>query len=912
MSSVLYRLGRAAARSRVLVLTLWLVVLTGVGAAAVMFNHGTDDTFAIPGSESQQALDHLQRVFPQVSGTSAQLVLVMPEGLPVDTARNRDAVAHAVQRIDRVDQVVTAADPFGKGVAGAVSKDGRAALINVQLNVSFTDVTPQTRSSLSTIATDLGSSVGDGARVYAGGQAFSNPIPHLSPTEGLGLVVALIVLLLMFRALIAAVMPLLTAVLGVGVSMGLIYLATIVTPIFSTTTMLAVMLGLAVGIDYALFILSRHRDQLADGLDVEESVARATATAGSAVVFAGLTVVIALLGLSVAGIPFLTTMGIGAALAVAMAVCVAVTLVPALLSLAGNHLRPRARRRRHTQRAHHRGWFHPSRWWVRTVTRVPLVTILVVVGVLGLCALPAANLRLALPDIGTEAQGTPARDTSDVVSEYFGPGYNGPLLVTADIITSTDPVGLVNRMADEIRGLPGVASVPLATPNPKGDTGIIEVIPTGSPDSAATEQLVKTLRGQEQHFLDAYGTQTAVTGITAVAVDISAQLGRAMLPFGAVVVGLSLILLAMVFRSVWVPIKAAVGYLLSIGAALGAVTYVFVQGHFAELLHVTRTGSVLSFLPIVLMGILFGLAMDYEMFLVSRIREHYVHRGDPHDAIETGFVDASRVVVAAALIMLGVFSAFVPEGSATIKPIAFGLAVGVFVDAFLVRMTLVPAVLSLLGRHAWQLPAGLDRVLPVIDTEGVGVVQELRLADWPGPGVDEVVSARGLCLDDDRGQPVYTDVDIHLPRGGVLVLHGVGGTGLLFTLAGRVTRFTGDLKVLGRLMPQHVRAVRRRVALIRCGDTVDPLREATAALDDEVELILFADADLVLGADDRNRLRDLLAYGHTRAGRPASFVLTCQDPERLSDLLPADARMVSGDPHTVSTYPVSTHPVEVG
>jgi RND superfamily putative drug exporter len=877
VSSFLYRLGRAAARARVLVVALWLVILAVAGGAALLFNQGTDDTFAIPGSESQDALDYLGRVFPEVSGTSAQLVLVVPDGREVDTATTRAAVATAVARLEKVGQVATVVNPFGEDVSGAVSADDRAALIAVPMSVDLAGVDPATKTDLTDIADDLAKTVGNGATVYTGGDAFSNRVPKLSPTEGIGLAIAL---LLMFRSLIAAVMPLLTAVLGVGISVGLIYLATLVTPISSTAPMLAVMLGLAVGIDYALFLLSRHRDQLADGLEVEESIARATATAGSAVIFAGLTVVIALLGLAVAGIPFLTTMGVAAAFAVALAVAIAVTLVPALLAFAGTRMRPKVRKQRRR-----RPKPQIARWWVRTATRAPLVTVLVVVAGLGVCAIPAASLRLALPDSGTEEEGSPARDTYDVVSEHFGPGYNGPLIVTADIITSTDPIGLVDKIAAEIRELPGVASVPLATPNPKGDTGIIQVIPTTPPDSAETDELVARLRGQEQHFLDKYGTQTAVTGITAVGIDVSEQLGSALVPFGILVVGLSLILLAMVFRSVWVPIKATVGYLLSVAAAFGATSFVFVQGHLAGLLNVTHTGSVISFLPIILMGVLFGLAMDYEVFLVSRMREDYVHHGDPHHAIETGFISASRVVVAAAVIMFAVFAAFVPEGSATIKPIAFSLAVGVFVDAFIVRMTLVPAVLALLGRRAWGLPPKLDRTLPVFDAEGDALVHELRLADWPG--TDEAISAQNLTLEDDRGHPVYSDVDIHLPRGDVLVLYGLGKTALLFTLAGRVTKAKGDLKVLGRVLPQHTHALRREVAVIRCHETADAAGEISAAADDGVELVLLDDVDLVLRADARDALRRILAFCRTPAGRPVSFVLTCQDPNRIRDLVPA-------------------------
>jgi RND superfamily putative drug exporter len=603
-------------------------------------------------------------------------------------------------------------------------------------------------------------------------------------------------------------------------------------------------------------------------------------------------------------------MGVAAAVAVALAVGSAVTLVPALLSFAGLRLRPRVARRQTSpqriltgDRARWRGKPPVARWWVRTATRAPLVTVLVVVAALSVCAIPATDLRLALPDNGSEQHGTPARDTYDVVSEHFGPGYNGPLIVTADIISSSDPVGLVARLADEIRKLPGVASVPLATPNPKADTGIIQVIPTTGPDSAQTAELVSRLREQEQHYLDAYGTRTAVTGITAIGIDGSAHLGRALFPYGLLVVGLSVILLAMVFRSIWVPIKATAGYLLSVGAAFGATSFVFVQGHFADALHITHTGSVVSFLPIVVMGVLFGLAMHYEVSLVCRIREDYVHHGDPRRAIASGFVCGSRVVVAAAVIMVAVFAAFVPEGSATIKPIAFSLAVGVFVDAFVVRMTLVPAVLALLGRRAWGLPPTMDRALPAFDAEGDALIHELRLANWPPPAADEAVSARDLRLDDHRGRPVYLGVDLHLPRGGVLVLHGagpVGKTALLFTIAGRVTKAEGDLKVLDRVLPQHHRALRRDVLVVRCRDNLDPAGEIAAVVADGVGLVLLDDVDLVLRTDARQALRTLI----TQRG-PVSFVLACQDAERIRDLLPPTTQL-----HALREQPVQRPPAQ--
>lgn len=913
MSSFLYRLGRFVARRRRAVLAAWLLILA-LAAAGTHFAKGTNDTFEIPGTQSQGALDHLSRVFPEVSGTSAQLVIVVPDGQ--DIARAATATTAAVHSLEKTDQVASVINPFDPSpqqlsatgqqphVEAAIAKDRRAAIITVQLTVALADVKPATRTQLSGIGHDLAAAIGDGAVVHVGGAAFSNPVPKLSPTEGIGLLIALLVLLLVFGSLLAAGMPLLTAVWGVAISVALIYTATTVTPVSSTAPMLAVMLGLAVGIDYALFLISRHRDQLRVGLGVEESVARATATAGSAVIFAGLTVVIALLGLSVAGIPFLTTMGLAAATAVAIAVSIAVTLIPALMAFAGERLRPQRRKPNTQRRMTHTGI---DQFWVRTVTRIPLLTVLVVAAALAACAVPAVDLRLSLPDNGTEEHGSAARDTYDAVSEHFGPGYNGPLIVTADIITSTDPIGVMNKIADDIRRLPGVADVPIATPNPKADTGIVQVVPAGAPDSAQTENLANTLRSLHEHFELTYGVGTAVTGITAVGIDVSHQLSAALLPFAVLVVGLSLILLAMVFRSVWVPIKATAGYLLSVGAAFGATSFVFQQGHLAALLGVTHTGSVVSFLPIILMGVLFGLAMDYEVFLVSRIRESYVHQGDPRQAIDTGFGSASKVVVAAAVIMFAVFAAFVPEGSATIKPIAFSLAIGVFVDAFLVRMTLVPAVLALLGPRAWTLPGWIDRRLPIFDAEGDGLTHELRLADWPTPDSTNVIDAEGLARADDRGHPVYCGVDITLERGRILIIHGHGAVGksaLLFTLAGRVRRIQGDLKVLGHVLPQHITTVRRQVAVISCGANTDPAVESSQALADDIGLILIDDIDTVVNGATRDVLRQHLCARTTHSAAPAAFVITCQDPALIEELLPSD-------PAAVRIHQLSSQSLEV-
>ncbi len=360
---------------------------------------------------------------------------------------------------------------------------------------------------------------------------------------------------------------------------------------------------------------------------------------------------------------------------VGVAVIIALTLTPALLGFAGERLRPRRRRTSGGApvEPHGRRFFAG---WVRTATRAPVVTILAVVAVLGLAAVPAARLNLALPDAGSQPAGTEARVTYDLISKHFGPGWNGRLIVTATIIGSTDPLGLMNDLKTEIEALPGVAAVPLATPNQNADTGIVQVIPETGPESAQTADLVREIRSHRAEWQAKYGVDIAVTGITAIAIDISTRLGNALLPFGLFVVGLSFVLLTMVFRSLWVPVKAALGYLLSVGASFGVVVLVFQDGWGASLLGLDRTGPVISFLPILLMGVLFGLAMDYEVFLVSRIREEYVHGGDARAAIRTGFVHSATVVTAAAAIMFSVFAAFVPEGDVNIKPIALGLAVG--------------------------------------------------------------------------------------------------------------------------------------------------------------------------------------------------------------------------------------------
>jgi putative drug exporter of the RND superfamily len=828
MSSLLYSIGRAAFRGRRVVVGAWVVVLLLAGAAAGLLSTGTSNSFVIPGTPAQSALDSLAPRFPQASGAQAQMIVVTPAGTKITDARIEDAVQASVTRFHQIKTVAAVIDPYSKDVKAALSPDGRAAIVTLQLRGVWTDFTDADRAEL----VAAGQSVRDtGATVEFGGQLFNSTGPAVSPTEGLGVVIALIVLLITFGSLRAAGMPLLTALFGVAIAMSVVLALTRFISISSTVPLLALMIGLAVGIDYALFILSRHRDQLAEGLEPEESAARAIATAGSAVVFAGLTVIIALAGLAVARIPFLTTMGVAAAGAVLIAVLVALTLLPAIFGFSGVKLRPGSRARRPLFRLRlrlrqRRAGSKPDRRpaqpgrrfaarWVRAVTRWPMVTIVLVVVGLGALAIPAKDLRLALPDNGTAPASSPQRQAFDLIAEHFGPGYNAPLLVTADIIRTTDPVGVVNQIAAELGALRGVAAVSTATSNPTGDTGIVVLIPKQGADSEATKGLVGTVRGLHDHFEHEFGVDIAVTGQTALAIDVSDRLAGALVPFALLVVGLCLLLLGAVFRSIAIPIKATAGYLLSVLASFGAVSAVFEWGWLAGLLGVERIGPVISFMPIILMGVLFGLAMDYEVFLVSRMREEYVRSHDPRVALTVGFESGARVVTAAALIMVSVFAAFVPEGDPNIKPIALALAVGVFVDAFIVRMIFVPAVLTLLGHAAWWLPGWLDRRLPLLDVEGEGLREQLEMAHWPHPGCTDLIDAEGVAVYGPAGT-VFAGVDLTVPPGVVLVVHGLPGTGktaLLLALSGRMPIDTGKLKVVGHSLPAQARAVRAQVGL---------------------------------------------------------------------------------------------------
>ena len=604
-----------------------------------------------------------------------------------------------------------------------ISEDGSTAVAQVSFRGSTDALTAADREAITAIATGPQAV---GVEVLFSKEILQDISEVFGAAEVVGIVVAAIVLLVMLGTLVAAGLPLLLALLGVGAGVGTTLAFSSLVDMASITPALALMLGLAVGIDYALFIIHRHRTQLLDGMEVGESIARAVGTSGNAVVFAGLTVIIALAALVVPGLPFLSVLGLSAAFTVLMAVLLAITLLPALLSLAGEKI---VSKRARAKAEAGIGKKPKSAGWVKLLTKAAIPVSLVVVALLGTIALPATQMRTALPDGSAEAADSMAFQAYEQTADKFGAGYNGPLLVLADLpegLSERDAESLALDVADELRTHEAVVAAIPATMTDDRTLSAIQVLPADGPASEATEALVHELRGDKQRIMDATGiTDFAVTGQVAAQIDVSEVVTAALAPYLAIVVGLSLILLLLVFRSLIVPLLATGGFLLSLAAAFGATTAVYQFGWLSELFGVNVPGPLLSFLPILLTGILFGLAMDYQVFLVSAMRERFVHGESARDAVRSGFAMTAPVVTAAALIMISVFAGFIFSHLSMIRPLGFALAFGVLFDAFIVRMTLIPAVMHLLGDKAWYLPAWLDRILPNVDVEGEGLTAML-------------------------------------------------------------------------------------------------------------------------------------------------------------------------------------------
>jgi RND superfamily putative drug exporter len=633
--------------------------------------------------------------------------------------RNREQLADGLPELDRGERMMALAEE-----TRTVSADGTTAMAVVTFTAEQQAVTAEEKESLQA-AVD-GTEI-EGVQVDYSLEIAQDISQLVGPAEVIGVVIAGIVLLVMLGTLVAAGLPILMALTGVSVgALGVLSFSGVL-DMMSVTPMLGVMLGLAVGIDYSLFILNRHRQQLLAGTELHESIGLATGTSGNAVVFAGLTVIIALAALNVTGIPFLGVMGTAAAVCVAVAVLVAVTLTPALLSLVGERLLSARARTRAARRPAHLGEPRPG-----VATRHPVLTLVAGVLALVVVALPAASMRLGLPDASSEPEDSTQYRTYQVLDEKFGAGANGPLLVVADLPEGTDESGAADlqlAVGEELMAEDDVVSVVPAGLSEDHRTAAFQVVPVDGPAAESTEQLVNDLRALSPALEDEFGVTIGVTGQTGGNIDVSQLLADALPLYLTVVIGLSLVLLVLVFRSILVPVVATAGFMLSLFAAFGAVVAIYQWGWLGGLLGVHAPGPVLSFLPTILVGVLFGLAMDYQLFLVSGMREAFVHGRSARAAVQEGLQAGRAVVTAAAIIMISVFAGFMFSHMAMIRPLGFGLAFGVLVDAFVVRMTLIPAVMHLLGDRAWWLPRWLDRILPNVDVEG----DSLRRDRTPAP-----------------------------------------------------------------------------------------------------------------------------------------------------------------------------------
>jgi RND superfamily putative drug exporter len=711
MATFLYRVGRGAFRWRYLVALLWLAALAVAYLGSANAGKAPSDSFTMPGIESQKAFDHINEKFPGAAadGADARVVFIAPQGQKITSAQNRAPVDALVTQVAKGPQVADVESPFDEGAA--VSKDGTTAFATVTYKVTNDDLSEASKDKLRDAVKQA---QGAGLTVEVGGSALETD-PSGGLGEILGIGVAAVVLLITFGSLAAAGMSLLTAITGVFVSLMSITALRNVFDLSPSTSDLAMMLGVAVAIDYALFVVSRYREERTKGHEPREAAGLAVGTAGTAVVFAGLTVVIALAGLSVVGVPTLTRMGLGAAGAVVVGVLVALTLVPALLGfLPDAVLSRRARKGRRDAAASGR----LGARWARFVLRRPVPVLLVAVAALGAIAIPSLNMRLGMPGDEAKPTSTSERRAYDALADAFGPGFNGPLTVVVDASGAGDPKAAAATIGAKLAATDGVVSVSPPQFDEAGTTAVLSATPATAPTSERTKDLVRDIRDGRPAIESETGASFEITGTTALNIDVGAKMQKALIPYLATIVGLAFLLLLLVFRSVLVPLKAALGYLLSIGAAFGALVTVFQNGHGGGLFGVDQPGPIMSILPIFLVGISFGLAMDYQVFLVSRMREAHVHGESPREAVVTGFRHSGRVVTAASLIMTAVFGGFMTGAGMMIKMVGFGLGAAVLFDAVVVRMVIVPAVLALLDRRAWWLPRWLGRVLPRVDIEG--------------------------------------------------------------------------------------------------------------------------------------------------------------------------------------------------
>jgi RND superfamily putative drug exporter len=769
MADKLQQLGELMFRLKWWIVVGWAVIM-GV-LAVIMFQVGptTSSAISIPVTQAQETLDRFNELFPGTGASSAKVVIEAPEGKKIQDFKPQ--IEALASDISKVDEVTNAVSPFT--LASSVSEDGRIGFITVQLNPKEKTVATKSIEKIQGMISDAQK---DGLTIVAGGDLVNREVSELlGPGEIAGLLIALVVLVVTLGSLVAAGLPIVTAIVAVGVSMAGLFSLSRTIELSNTAPTLAVMLGLAVGIDYSLFIVNRYRTFVKEGYGLRDAAGRALATAGNAVIFAASTVVIALVSLAVVQVPFMTTMGIAAAATVAIAAVVALTLIPALFGIFGLFIFGRKSRRaikkHHGQHkvgqnevSHSTIWYH----WGEFLLKYRKSILIASLALIAVLAWPISSLKLGLPTDEVAAKDTSQRQAYDLLSKGFGPGYNGPLLVLVEGLAPTsdsdraavrqqllqqyqlqlqsqDPAATqaamtpqaqaaaeaklnaavdeyakyyqLQQVADKVAKLNNVERAQAALVTDSGEKGVIQVTPKSGPSDQATIDLVAELRNEDtqKELTNNTDISLGVTGTTAIQIDIDAKLGAALPVYLLVVVGLSLVILMLAFRSILIPIKATLGFLLSVLAMFGALVAVF---QFGWLGITDAPGPIVSFVPIIAIGILFGLAMDYEFFLVSGMQEAHHRTKNAKVAVVEGFALGSRVVVAAGLIMVAVFAGFISSHDSTIQSIGFALAVGILVDAFIVRMTIVPIIMSYLGESAWWIPKWLDKRLPKVSIEG--------------------------------------------------------------------------------------------------------------------------------------------------------------------------------------------------
>ncbi|CAN5280583.1 MMPL family transporter [soil metagenome] len=757
MAKLLYRLGRFSARRPFIVIVTWVVLLLIAGGGYLLGGGSLSSGFSIPGTPTSKVNDQLNANLPDVGGATARVVFQTADGRALSGTQRAD-ITGLLADLGDIDGVAQVIDPFTttadraaqeQQVADAVTQ---LAAAQGQLDAATYEAQSQRlsiaqqlldySSEIRTVSTDSSTAAGaviftetqfdlpaevktavatalddasiDGVNIDYSSEIATSTDGLIGPGEIIGLLIAAIVLIVMLGSLLPAALPLLSSLVGVGVGVaGALSFAGVV-DMSSVTPVLGVMLGLAVGIDYSLFIINRHRRQLKIGMELHESIGLANGTSGSAVLFAGSTVLIALLALNVTGIPFLGVMGTVGAACVLVAVLIAVTFTPAMLALVGKRILSRRARAKLGDAAHVEKAVRPM------ATRRAVVSLVVAVIALLVVAVPALSMRLGLPDGSSEPEDSTQYRAYSIVADEFGAGQNGALLVVAnldDAVSIDDVTAVQADIEGRIMAVDDVVAVAPVGVSDSRDFFAFQVVPADGPSSVSTENLVHNLRD----LSGGEGVELGVAGSASGNIDISDKLAAAMPIYLAVVIGLSLLIMILVFRSLVVPIVATGGFLLSLAAAFGAVVAVYQWGWLGAVFGVHDPGPVLNFAPIILVGVLFGLAMDYQLFLVSGMREAYIHGRSARSAVVAGLRNGRPVVTAAAIIMISVFGGFVFSHLAMVRPLGFGMAIGVLFDAFVVRMVIVPALMHLAGDWAWKLPRWLDRVLPNVDVEGAAL-----------------------------------------------------------------------------------------------------------------------------------------------------------------------------------------------